>query len=133
MLPVQILLNNLLYDAMSALLPLDRVEREETRDEHQESFGNVEELPVLEIQRLRNQIEPDHAEHEPGGQTEHEMPAIPGALCHRATDEGHDERERCEQNRHEAIYASHRDERANDTPCGNPTPLGERALPAATS
>ena len=84
--------------------------------------GTPKTMPRLALQRLGQQIEPDHAEHQPGGQAEHEVAAVPDALGDDAADEGHREGARGYQDRHGSMI--HDAARARDS--GSPYRQGAR-------
>ena len=75
---------------------LHDVQGEEAGHEHQQRRRHPEDVPRLGLQRLRQQVEADDSEHEPGGEAEHEMAAVADVL-------GDDAADRVIANAHAAI------------------------------
>ncbi len=89
----------LLVAAVDRDRPLDDVDGQEAGREHQQRLRHPVDLLGRLVQRLREEVEGDHPEHQPGGEAEHQVPAVAGALRDPAADQRHQEGPRGHQDR----------------------------------
>lgn len=71
---------------------LDDVGHEEAADEEQQRERDAEELVAGGVHRLGEQVQADHAEHQPAGQAQHEVAAVGDALRRPSARQRHQER-----------------------------------------
>ncbi|GLW00717.1 hypothetical protein Slala05_43480 [Streptomyces lavendulae subsp. lavendulae] len=73
---------------------------EEPADEEQQGERNPEELVPGGVQRLGEQVEAHHAEHQPACQAQHEVAAVGDALRRPSARQRHQERAQRHDHRH---------------------------------
>ncbi|MFF0226481.1 hypothetical protein [Streptomyces sp. NPDC004629] len=74
--------------------------QEEAGHEQQQGGRHAEHLPPGHRQRLRQQIETDHAQHQAAGQAEDQVAAVGHPLCRPAAGQRHQERAERDEDSH---------------------------------
>src|SRR5699024_7948769 len=83
--------------------PLHHMQAEETRHGHQQGDRNPENRGTRLFQRLRQQIEPDDAEHQSRSQPEYQMSSVTHSDRDKAAEQRSDQCGQSYQNRHTTI------------------------------
>ncbi|CAM5255469.1 hypothetical protein SALBM311S_07133 [Streptomyces alboniger] len=76
------------------------VGQQEPGHEQEQGGGDAEDLGAGRVQRLRHQVQADHAEHQAAGQAQHEMAAVGHPQCRPAARQRHQERAQRDEDRH---------------------------------
>ncbi len=78
---------------------------EEAGQEQQERGRDAVDLVARRPERLRQQVQADHTEHQPAGQAQHQMAAVGHALCRPAAGQRHQERAERDEDRHRPLLS----------------------------
>ncbi|CAM5570415.1 hypothetical protein SMICM304S_11605 [Streptomyces microflavus] len=80
--------------------PLDQMGHQKAADEEQQGGRHPEHRVARGLHRLRQEVQADHAEHQPAREAEHQVAAVRDALRDPAAGQSHQERAERDEHRH---------------------------------